>query len=358
MAVSKPNCLPITIFATDFTFMKTGVLLLNLGTPDSPSVGDVRKYLREFLMDPQVIDINPVGRWFLINGIIAPLRAPKSAKLYESIWSKEGSPLLIHGIELRRKLQSSLGNEYEVALGMRYQSPSLRNALIELRDKKVDRIIALPLYPQYSSAATGSTIDAIKAAQKAIPGLPPINIIERFHQLDEYLDAVTETAKPYDHNNYDHVLFSFHGIPERQITKTSARLGDGSCKLGSCCETITDRNKYCYRANCIQTAYELAKRLNIPKEKYTICFQSRLGRTPWLQPFSDQVVIDLAKAGKKKLLAFSPAFVADCLETIHEIAVEYDELFREHGGEKVQLVPSLNSTDKWVEGVKQMVLKN
>ncbi|HTF03224.1 MAG TPA: ferrochelatase [Bacteroidia bacterium] len=337
--------------------MKTGILLLNLGTPDSPAVGDVRKYLREFLMDPRVIDINPVSRWFLINFIIAPLRAPKSAKLYESIWTKEGSPLLIHGKSLQAKLSGSLGENYHVAFGMRYQSPSLKNALLELRDKGVDRIIALPLYPQYSSAATGSTIDAINAAKKKIAGLPEIKIIERFHHLPEYMDALIETASGFDHRNYDHVLFSFHGVPERQITKTSHELGDGKCSFGSCCEVITQRNQYCYRANCVQTARTIAERLSIPKEQYTICFQSRLGRTPWLQPFSDQVIADLAKQGKKKLLVFSPAFVADCLETIHEIGVEYNELFREHGGEHVQLVPSLNSSEKWVEGLKNILAK-
>lgn len=338
--------------------MKTGVLLLNLGTPDSPSTGDVRKYLREFLMDPKVIDINPVGRWFLINCIIAPLRAPKSAKLYESIWTKEGSPLLIYGEQLKAKLAVALGEDYVVSFGMRYQKPSMKNALLELKNQRVDRIIAIPLYPQYSSAATGSTIDAIRKLEKEIPDLPQIKIIDRFHHLPEYMDAVVVTAKNFDHTAYDHVLFSFHGIPERQITKTSVEFGDGKCSFGSCCDVITDKNKYCYRANCIQTAKTLAARLNIPADRYTICFQSRLGRTPWLQPFSDQVVIDLAKQGKKKLLAFSPAFVADCLETIHEIAVEYDELLREHGGEKVQLVPSLNSNEVWVDGLKKIVQQN
>lgn len=338
--------------------MKTGVLLINLGTPDSPSTSDVRKYLREFLMDPKVIDINPVSRWFLINCIIAPNRAPKSAALYKTIWTDEGSPLLFHGERLTKKVQQLLGNEMPVVLGMRYQSPSLRKALLELRDKKVDRIIAIPLYPQYSSAATGSTIDALNALKKEIPDLPELKIIERFHHLPEYLDAMVDVAKEYDHTKFDHVMFSFHGVPERQITKTSAELGDGKCNFGSCCEVITDGNKYCYRANCIQTALELAKRLNIPKECYTICFQSRLGRTPWLQPFSDQVIIDLAKQGNKKILAFSPAFVADCLETIHEIAVEYDELFREHGGEKVELVPSLNSNDSWADALRKIILAN
>lgn len=335
--------------------MKTGVLLLNLGTPDSPSVSDVRKYLREFLMDPYVIDINPLGRWFLVNMIIAPFRAPKSAKLYEEIWTKEGSPLLVHGNNLKRKLQSSLGNSFVVALGMRYQSPSIREALIELRDKKVDDIIAVPLYPQYASATTGSTIEAVKDAAKSIRGLPKIIFIERFHQRTEYIDAVVDSASAFNLKEFDHILFSFHGIPERQITRTSAQLGDSSCSFGSCCDAITSKNQYCYRANCIHTARDIAKRLNIQAESYTICFQSRLGRIPWLQPFSDQVVTDLAKGGKKKILVFSPAFVADCLETIHEIGVEYDETFREHGGEKVQLVPSLNSSDLWIEALKKII---
>lgn len=335
--------------------MKTGILLLNLGTPDSPSVSDVRKYLREFLMDPKVIDINPIGRWFLINGIIVPLRGPKSAKLYEAIWTKEGSPLLFHGIKLKEKLAKALGEDYHVAFGMRYQSPSLKNALLELRDQKVDRIVALPLYPQYSSAATGSTIDAINALTKQITGLPEVKIIERFHHLPEYMDALVDSASGFNYKEYDHVMFSFHGVPERQITKTSNEFGTGKCNFGSCCDVITKENQFCYRANCMQTAYALAERLSIPKENYTICFQSRLGRTPWLQPFSDQVIIDLAKQGKKKILAFSPAFVADCLETIHEIGVEYNELFHEHGGEKVQLVPSLNSSDKWVEALKSIL---
>lgn len=338
--------------------MKTGILLINLGTPDSPSTSDVRKYLREFLMDPKVIDINPVSRWFLINFIIAPNRAPKSAALYKTIWTDEGSPLLFHGERLTKKVQALLGNDTPVVLGMRYQSPSLKKALLELRDKKVDRIIAIPLYPQYSSAATGSTVDALNELKKEIPNLPEVKIIERFHHLPEYIDAMVDVAKEFDHTKFDHVMFSFHGVPERQITKTSAELGDGKCNLGSCCDVISEGNKYCYRANCIQTALELAKRLNIPKERYTICFQSRLGRTPWLQPFSDQVIIDLAKQGKKKVLAFSPAFVADCLETIHEIAVEYDELFREHGGEKVQLVPSLNSNDSWADALRKIILAN
>lgn len=335
--------------------MKTGILLLNLGTPDSPSVPDVRKYLREFLMDPRVIDINPVGRWFLVNLIIAPFRAPKSAALYKSIWTDKGSPLLIYGNQLRDKVSALLGDDFVVELGMRYQSPSIESAMMKLKSSNVERIIVLPLYPQYSSAATGSTIDEVNRIVNSKSIGIPVKIIDRFWHREEYISCVAKTANAFNVDEYDHVLFSFHGIPERQIYKSSAEIGDGSCKIGSCCDVITDGNKLCYRANCIHTARIVAKRLNIPTEKYTIAFQSRLGRTPWLQPFSDQVITDLAKSGKKKILVFSPAFVADCLETIHEIGVEYQELFHEHGGEKVQLVPSLNANDEWAQAVKTIL---
>lgn len=343
------------IFPIIFAPVKTGILLINLGTPDSPATGDVRKYLREFLMDRRVIDINPVSRWFLINMIIAPLRAPKSAKLYEKIWSKDGSPLLFHGLALKKKLQEALGENYVVSFGMRYQKPALADALDELRKAKVEKIIAVPLYPQYASSSTGSTVEALMQLFSNWEVTPELKIITRFHHLPEYMDAVIASAQDYDHSAYDHVLFSFHGLPERHIKKSDAHSGDGQCAFGECCETPREGNQYCYRANCVQTARTIASRLNIPKEKYTICFQSRLGRDPWVKPYSDHEIIRLAKEGKKKMLVFSPAFVADCLETIHEIGTEYDDLFREHGGEKIQLVPSLNSRDEWVNALKKMV---
>lgn len=338
--------------------MKTGILLINLGTPDSPATGDVRKYLREFLSDPEVIDINPVGRWLLVNLIIAPFRAPKSAKLYSEIWTEEGSPLLLYGIELKNKVQQALGDTFVVELGMRYQSPSLESAFKKLITAGVDRIIALPLYPQYASSTTGSTITAINETCAQLNwDKSKLHIIERFHHFDAYKHALIKTAANYNYKDYDHVIFSFHGVPQRHITKTDKKLGSGECAFGSCCETIHDDNKYCYRANCVVTANDLATALGIPKDKYTISFQSRLGRDPWVQPYSDQTIKELGKSGKKKLLVFSPAFVADCLETIHEIGVEYDELFHEHGGEKVTLVPSLNAEPYWVQAVVEMLLQ-
>jgi protoporphyrin/coproporphyrin ferrochelatase len=337
--------------------MKTGVLLINLGTPDSPSTGDVRKYLREFLGDHRVLDINPVSRWALVNLIIAPTRGPKSAKLYEKIWTKEGSPLLVYGLALKKAMQEALGSNYVVAFGMRYQNPPIKDALDELRKAKVDRIIAIPLYPQYASSSTGSTVEKLMNEFRDWEVTPELRVVSKFHHLPEYLDAVVASAKSYDHNDYDHVMFSFHGLPERHIHKSDAHFGDGKCALGKCCEVPREGNFYCYRANCFQTAIALADRLGIPKEKYTICFQSRLGRDPWIKPYSDHEIIRLAKEGKKKVLAFSTAFVADCLETIYEIGTEYDEIFKEHGGEKVQLVPSLNARPEWVSALKSIIEK-
>jgi protoporphyrin/coproporphyrin ferrochelatase len=338
--------------------MKTGVLLINLGTPDSPSNGDVRKYLTEFLNDPRVIDISPVSRWMLVNLVIIPFRAPKTAALYQKVWTKEGSPLLVHSLRVREKLQHELGDKYVVELGMRYRNPSIGSALDKLREAKVDRIIAIPLYPQYASSSTGTAIERMMKEIERWEVTPSVSIISRFYDDPGFIDSLAEVAKGYDLDAYDHILFSYHGLPERQIKKASAHYGSGYCQLGKCCNTINKNNQYCYRANCFETTRQLAQRLNIPEEKYTVSFQSRLGRDPWVKPYSDEVIVEKAKAGAKKLLVFSPAFVSDCLETIYEIGVEYDHLFREHGGEKVQLVESLNTHPRWIQALKEMVLRN
>jgi len=342
--------------------MKTGVLLINLGTPDSPKTADVRKYLTQFLNDPRVIDINPVSRFILVNGIIVPFRSSKSAKLYQKIWTKEGSPLLINSVKQKELLQKSLGDDYVVELGMRYQQPSLEFALNKLREARVEKIIMIPLYPQYASSSTGSSVEeAIRVIQKW-EVTPSYNVISKFYDNPDFIDACVEVANNYkapsgSWDNYDHIIFSYHGLPERHIIKGSAHYGGDTCKLSSCCDKITKNNQYCYRANCFETTRQLVKKLNIPEGKYETTFQSRLN-DKWIKPYSDKVVEQKAKEGKKKLLIFSPAFVADCLETIYEIGVEYDEIFKEHGGEKVTLVESLNDHPKWIEALKNMVIKN
>jgi ferrochelatase len=334
---------------------KTCVLLINLGTPDSPSTKDVRKYLFEFLNDPRVIDIPTIARFFLVNFIIVPFRAPKSAKIYKELWTEDGSPILIYGKSVQMKLQEALGEKYKVELAMRYQNPGLDDVIGEMEKKNYNKIIILPLFPQYASASSGSAIDkAMKLISKWWI-IPEIKIISQFYNHDGYINTIVEQAKKYNLDEYDHILFSYHGLPIRQVDKVYE---DGRlCEEHNCENEITEENKYCYKATCYATTRLLAERLNIFEERYTVCFQSRLDKK-WIEPFSDKVIIEQAKKGAKKLLVFSPAFVSDCLETTIEIGKEYQQLFEKHGGEKIQLVESLNDHPMWIEALKNIVLQN
>ncbi|HEY7750942.1 MAG TPA: ferrochelatase [Ignavibacteriaceae bacterium] len=334
---------------------KTGVLLINLGTPDSPSVKDVRKYLFEFLNDPRVIDINPIGRFFLVNFIIVPFRAPKSAKIYKDLWTENGSPILLYGESVKAKLQKELGGQFDVELAMRYQNPSLDSVLERMRERNYQKIILFPLFPQYASASTGSAIDKAMKIISTWWIIPEIKIISQFYDDEGYINSFVERGKKYNIGEYDHVLFSYHGLPVRQVDKV---YGDGKlCSEHNCENEISEENKYCYKAVCYATTRLLVEKLNIPKEKYTVCFQSRLDKN-WLEPFTDKVIVEQAKKRAKKILAFSPAFVADCLETTIEIGKEYQVLFEKHGGEKIQLVESLNDRPTWIRALKDMILKS
>lgn len=335
--------------------MKKAILLINLGTPDTPSVSDVRKYLTQFLNDPRVIDISAIGRSVLVNGIIVPFRSPKSAKLYNKIWTSDGSPLTIHTKNLAFKLQKALGNEYIIEWAMRYQNPSIESVLEKVRQQKPSDITFIPLYPQYASSSTGSTTELVLKKLAKWEVIPNIKIINKFYDNPHYINAVVKSVDSYDLNSFDHILFSYHGLPERQIKKASAHYGTNSCHFGKCCDAITENNQYCYRANCMETTRQLVKQLNIPEGKYTSTFQSRLD-DKWLKPYSDKVIAELGKKGLKKILVFSPAFVADCLETIYEIGTEYNDIFKEHGGESVTLVKSLNDSDVWVNALKEIIL--
>ncbi len=325
---------------------KTGILLVNLGTPDSPAVADVRKYLVEFLMDKRVIDIPAFQRNLLVRGIIAPFRAPKSAALYKKIWTDKGSPLLVYSELLKAKLQNKLGGDYLVELAMRYQSPSIEKGLNTLRNQNCGRFIIVPLFPQYASASNGSVIDKVMEITKNWLAIPEIHFTGSFHNHPLFINAFAEIGKKHQPENYDHILFSFHGLPERQISKS---IPQNNCLTESCCDMLHEKNQLCYRAQCFDTARLIATQLNIPAEKYTVCFQSRLGKTPWIKPYSDFVIDELAKKGVKKILAFSPAFVADCLETLYEIGEEYNEIFKSKGGEKITLVESLNDSELFVD---------
>ena len=336
---------------------KTGVLLVNLGTPDSPAVPDVRKYLREFLMDKRVIDIPFFNRLLLINLIIAPFRAPKSAKIYKELWTDRGSPLLFYGLDIKELLQQTLGADFVVTLGMRYQSPSIESAIEELTTKGVSKIIVIPLFPQYASASTGSVVEKVMDIVSGWEVTPQIHFVSNFFDEPLFIKAFAELGRKYmAAENYDHFIFTYHGLPERQIKKASFQ---NYCQLSDkCCSKYHSKNKYCYRAQCYETTRLLAEELNIPADKYTVCFQSRLGKTPWIKPYTDEVIKELAEKGVKKALAFSPSFIADCLETTIEGGVEYRDLFKKHGGERWQLVESLNVSPTWVQCLKEMVLKN
>lgn len=331
--------------------MKAGVLLINLGTPDSPSTKDVRKYLREFLIDPYVIDLPWLKRWLLVNLIIAPFRGPKSAKLYQEIWTDEGSPLLIHGIAVKRKLQEKLGEQYVVELAMRYQNPSIESVLKRMSTMNLNDIVVIPLYPQYASSSTASTIAKVNEISKTLPSLPPLNFINSFYDHPTFINAWVEQLRKHDITSFDHVIFSFHGLPERHLLKEHP---SGDCTKHKCLTEINEANKSCYRAQCYATVRGILEQTPIPDKDFTISFQSRLGSDPWIQPFSDEVVKQKAQGGCKNLLILSPAFVADCLETLCEIQVEYEELFKEYGGQQITLVKSLNSETTWISALEEM----
>ena len=334
---------------------KTAVLLVNLGSPDSPKPKDVFSYLTEFLNDPRVIDVNWIGRKILVNGIIVPFRHRKSAKVYEELWTENGSPLIYYGHRCKQLLQERFDKNLEpnvkVFLGMRYKNPSLESALSEIIKWNPDKLILLPMFPQYASASTGSVIDKFMRIMRDMWAFPEIQIINQFWDHPGYLNAFANRGKAFNAADYDRVIFSFHGLPERQLDKI---YDDRICRNHSCEHEINDENKHCYKATCYATAREIAARCGISDEHYTVAFQSRLGKG-WIEPFSDEVIKQLAKQGAKKLLVFSPAFVSDCLETTIEIGEEYQELFEEHGGEHVQLVPSLNDGDDWIDTLEDMV---
>ena len=332
----------------------TGLLLVNLGTPDSPAVSDVRKYLRQFLLDARVIDIPALPRQLLVNGWIAPTRAPKSAAAYRQIWDAEtGSPLKYHSLRLEALMQQKIGPGYAVRLAMRYQNPAIADILAEMRLLPLKRLIVVPLFPQYASASTGSVVEEVMAVVKNWLLVPDVHFISRFCDHHAFIEAFAEVARPYlAARHYDRVLFSYHGLPERQILK-----GDTQkvCELGACCDSLTDRNQWCYRAQCFATTRLLAKALGLPEGSFLTSFQSRLGRTPWIKPYTDEVIPQLRKEGVESVAVLSPSFVADCLETILEIGTEYRELFESLGGKHWQLIPSLNEHPAWVEALKQII---
>jgi ferrochelatase len=329
---------------------RVGLLLVNLGTPDSPHPKDVRPYLKEFLSDPRVIDIPAFPRWLFLNLLILPFRPKTSGEAYEKIWTDRGSPLLFHTKDLAAKVQSRFGDSVVVDFAMRYGNPSIADVLARFKTRAVDRIVVFPLYPQYSSAATGSSIEKVFAEMSRAWNTPYVQVVPPFYEHPAFIDACVAVAKPIlDEAPWDKVLFSFHGLPERHCVK-SDDTGAHCLKSAGCCDRIVDANRNCYRAQCFATARAVARGLGIPEDKRIVCFQSRLGRTPWIRPYTDEVVVELAKGGVKRALILSSAFVADCLETIEELGMRAAASFKTNGGETLRLVPSLNATDVWADG--------
>ncbi|MBI5914061.1 MAG: ferrochelatase [Bacteroidetes bacterium] len=332
---------------------KKGILLVNLGTPDAPERSAVHRYLRQFLLDPRVIDIPWLKRNLLVRGLILPFRTGNSTKLYQQLWMKEGSPLKVYGERLAKGVQEVLGNGYAVELAMRYQQPSIELALERLLVQQVSDIVVFPLFPQYASASTGSVHEEVMrvlAKKQAIPGLRFINSYPDYGPM---IDIFVENSRPFDPGSYDHILFSYHGLPQRQLRKADDC--NHCLQSPNCCRTLSAKNQFCYAAQCHATTAALAKKLGLSGGRYTTCFQSRLGRDPWVQPYTSEVVEERAKHGDKKILVFCPAFVADCLETTIEVLVEYREEFLAKGGQQLDLVPSLNDHPRWMQVVADFI---
>ena len=334
-----------------------GVVLVNLGTPESCNVPAVRRFLREFLSDERVIDMPPLLRYIVVNCFIAPFRSPESTETYKRVWDQSklstnmGSPLLSNGVELLQKVQKDLGDNYSVKLAMRYQSPSIEKALMELKAECAKHIIVIPLFPQYSSSCTGSIQAKVFNILSTWDRIPHLTISSSFLDQPSFSKCWADNARQLVKQDYDHFLFSYHGIPVSQLAK-----GSKECSPCTTCTTeLTERNATCYRAQCYETTRLIATELGLKKESYTTTFQSRLGPTEWLQPYTVDVAEGMPAKGNKKLLVFSPAFVADCLETIDEIGVELKHSFKEKGGEVLDLVPSLNYSDDFASLLGDMV---
>ncbi len=332
---------------------KKAVLLLNLGTPDSTSVADVRRYLGEFLMDERVISSPFLVRWCVVNLCILPFRPKRSAEAYRNIWTDEGSPLLTMSRALQKEL-SSLEHDLPIELGMRYGNPSTPDAIKSLYDQGATDIFVIPLYPHYAMSSYETAV--IKATESAQALDPSINLyfMPPFYQESGYIKALYKSAKPFLQEPYDLLLFSYHGIPEKHLQITDPT--QSHClKCENCCDKPSAAHATCYRHQCLTTTRLFCKHAEIPENKYRVSFQSRLGKDPWLKPYTDFVLKDLPNEGIKKLLVICPAFVADNLETLEEIAMEGKETFLEAGGTSFQLIPCLNTSPRWIRFLHESI---
>lgn len=326
--------------------MTTGVMLINLGTPKSPKVSDVKRYLKTFLSDPKVIDLPTPIRWLLLHGLILPFRPKKSAHAYQQIWTDSGSPLLINSEKLCQQVQAHLGKAFRVELAMRYGQPSIEHASTRL--KECERILVLPLFPQYAESSSGSAIEKSMHTLNKTGIKTPVQIISEFYQEPDFIEALSQHIAAYITQG-DFLLFSYHGIPVRQNLKRGC---EAICPTA--CEPL-DLSTRCYRKQCFQTTHLIAQRLNLARDNYQTSFQSRLGKAAWLAPYTDHVLTDLAEKNVKRLTVVCPSFVADCLETLEEIGIQARQQWLALGGESFQLIPCLNDSTSWVQGLSRII---
>lgn len=327
---------------------KPALLLINLGTPNSTSYFDVFKYLREFLMDGRVIDVPYFLRFILVTLIICPIRSFSSGKIYKKLWNlSDGvSPLLKNTKELTNKLNQKQ-NKYNVFYAMRYQKPSIQEALDKIKLSNPSELVILPLFPHYASATSGSVFEEVTKRLSKEWVIPSFKFISQYYDHPSFIDAWVDAAKNFNFAEYDKVIFSYHGLPNSQVDKVYQ---DNQCDGKNCEHEINEENHYCYKATVYETSKLIAEKLSLHRDKYEVTFQSRLTNN-WLEPFSDNVLKAMPAQGIKKVLVFSPAFTADCLETVIEIGDEYQELFIEAGGDRLDYVPSLNFSDAWVQAI-------
>jgi ferrochelatase len=332
--------------------MNKGVLLVNLGSPDSPSVPDVRRYLREFLMDGRVLDVNWLVRFCIVHFAILPSRPKQSAEAYHKIWTPAGSPLVVISGNVQAKLQQRLSVPVELA--MRYQNPSIPQAVRNLAQKGVDEVLLIPLFPHYAMSSFETAVERVKEVAGALAPQMRIQVQPPFFEEPDYIAALVGSAQEFLGREYDHLLFSFHGLPERHLRKSDPT-GRHCLMVENCCATASPAHATCYRAQCFKTVTAFVKQAGVPEAKYSISFQSRLGRDPWLKPYTDYELPRLAQRGVKKLLVMCPAFVSDCLETLEEIGLRGREAFLAAGGTDFALIPCLNEHPLWLEALEKMV---
>jgi ferrochelatase len=334
--------------------MSKGVLLVNLGSPDSTAVGDVRKYLREFLMDGRVLDAPWPVRFCVVHFAILPSRPKESAHAYEKIWTPEGSPLIVISKRVQKKLQPLL--PVPVELAMRYQNPSIESAIRKLRDANIDDLLLIPLFPHYAMSSYESAVIRVKKVAATLAPQMRITVQPPYFDMPEYIEALVASAEKDLQSGYDHLLFSFHGIPERHLRKSDPT-GCHCLANGNCCEVSSPAHATCYRAQCFKTVAAFVARSGVPKAKYSVSFQSRLGNDPWLKPYTDYELAEFPGRGIKKLLVICPAFVSDCLETIEEIGMRGKETFIGAGGTELTQIPCLNEHPLWLSALEKMARK-